>query len=75
VKITQIEHIYDTTADFYRSKTSLLMLLQWYIKVVTAISRQCKQSLVHNFRLLGCKEIMNFGLMQTFLRLVHKQSL
>ena len=51
------------------------MLLQWYIKVVTAISRQCKQSLVHNFRLLGCKEIMNFGLMQTFLRLVHKQSL
>jgi len=39
VKITLIEHIYDPTADFRRSKTNLLMLLQWYIRVVTAISR------------------------------------
>jgi len=36
----KIEHIYDTTADFRRSKTNLLMCLQWYINLVTACSRQ-----------------------------------
>jgi len=34
-----------------------------------------EQSLAHKFRLLGCKEILGFGLMQMFPRLVHKQSL
>jgi len=33
-----------------------------------------EQSLVHNCRLLGCKEIFGFGLTHIFLRLVHKQS-
>jgi len=29
VKITSLEHIYDPTADFRRTKTNLLMYLQW----------------------------------------------
>jgi len=40
VRIVEMEHIYHTTADFRRSKTNLLMYLQWYIWLVTLISRQ-----------------------------------
>jgi len=40
VKIAQVEHIYDPIADFRRSTTNLLMYLQWYIRLVSAISRQ-----------------------------------
>jgi len=35
-----IKHIYDPTADLHRGKTNLLMYLQWYIRLVTAICRQ-----------------------------------
>jgi len=41
VKITKIEHIYEPTAHFRRSKTNWLMYLQWYyLRLVTAMSRQ-----------------------------------
>jgi len=40
VKITQIERIYNTTADFRRSKMYLVLYLQWYNRLVTAISRK-----------------------------------
>jgi len=40
VKITYIEHIYDPTADFRKSKMNLLMYLQWYMRLVMTISRQ-----------------------------------
>jgi len=52
------------------------MLLQWYIGVVTAISRypgSYEQYPAHNFRLLGCKEILGFGLTQMIPRLLRKQ--
>jgi len=42
VKITQIEHIYDNTADFRKSETDLLtdiFTMVWYIRLVIAISR------------------------------------
>jgi len=35
-----MEHIYHPTADFRRSKMNLLMYLQWYNRLLTAISRQ-----------------------------------
>jgi len=35
-----LKHIYDPTADLRRGKTNLLMYLQWYIRLVTATSRQ-----------------------------------
>jgi len=40
VKITLIEHNYHPTAKFHRSLTNLLMHLQWYIRLVTIISKQ-----------------------------------
>jgi len=40
VKITYIEHIYDPTANFRRSKMNLVMYLQWCNRLVTAISTQ-----------------------------------
>jgi len=40
VKNHEIEHIYGPTADFRRSKMILLMHLQWYIRLVTACSKQ-----------------------------------
>jgi len=40
VKNHEIEDIYDPTADFRRSKTNLLMYLQWCIRLVTACSKQ-----------------------------------
>jgi len=49
VKITQIEHIYDPTADFRRSKIITLMHLQRYIILVTAISRQLRRILSYLF--------------------------
>jgi len=39
VRIVQIVHI-DATADLRGRKTNLLMYLQWYIRLVIAISRQ-----------------------------------
>jgi len=35
-----MEDIYDPAADFRRSKTSLVMYLHWYNRLVTAISSQ-----------------------------------
>jgi len=35
-----IECIYDPAADLRRSTANLLIYLQWYIRLVTAISRQ-----------------------------------
>jgi len=39
VKIIETEHIYDLTEDFFRSKTNLLMHLQWYIMQISATCR------------------------------------
>jgi len=36
VKIIEIQHIYDPTADFRRKRRNLLMHLQWHISLVTA---------------------------------------
>ena len=58
-----------------KSKTNLSMYLQWYTRLLTAISRQLRKILSSIHRLLGYEEIKNFGLVQRFLRLVHKQSL
>jgi len=38
LKITYIEHTYHPTANFPRSEMNLVMYLQWYNKLVTAIS-------------------------------------
>jgi len=43
VKITYIEHIYHPTANFRRSKMNLVMYLQWYNKLVTAIFPQLRK--------------------------------
>jgi len=40
VKIIEIEHIFDRTEDFRRSKTNSLMHLQWYIILGAATCRQ-----------------------------------
>jgi len=45
VKITYIEHIYHPIANLRRSKMNLLMYLQWYNKLVTAISTQLRKIL------------------------------
>jgi len=33
-------YVYDPVADFRRSETNLLMYLQWYIRLVSAICKQ-----------------------------------
>jgi len=40
VKTLKLNTLTSPTADIRRSKTNLLMYLQWYIGVITATSRQ-----------------------------------
>ena len=49
VEITCIEHIYDPTANFRKSKMNLVMYLHWYNRLATAISTQLWKILSSSF--------------------------